>query len=398
MATTPSQPEPLSHRLQVRRTFDASPARLFHAWTTPEDLKRWYAPNDLTVALAQVDLRVGGQYRIHMRKPDGTEHRVTGRYEVIEPPHKLAFTWQWEGEGDPAETLVTVDFQARGTGTELVLTHERFATAKARDGHQQGWSAILEKLAAADLNPISTRPAGGTTADSIHSTRFPGENAEYRVARDKLLRAELDLRNQLEAVAALRRTLPLGGALKEDYLFDEGSPDLNDLDTMKPVRLSELFREGKDTLMLYSFMYGPAMQRPCTSCTSILDGLNGSMPHVVQRVNVAIVAKSPMLRIREFARERGWRNLRLLSSARNSYNSDYHGETLEGGQLPALNVFVRRHGRIHHFYSTELLYAPFNRGQDGRHVDLIWPVWNMFDLTPEGRGTDWYPRLAYDRA
>ena len=113
------------------------------------------------------------------------------------------------------------------------------------------------------------------------------------------------------------------------------------------------------------------------------------------RVNFAVVARSPIERIRAFARERGWRNLRLLSSARNTYNVDYRAENADGAQLPALNVFVRRDGRVHHFYNTELLYTRTEPGQDGRHVDLIWPLWNLFDLTPEGRGTGWYPRLAY---
>jgi len=214
-------------------------------------------------------------------------------------------------------------------------------------------------------------------ASSVHSIRFPNESAEYRAAREELLHAEMELRRKLEEVAALRRQLPLGGPVKEDYVFAEGGADLDDLDSERQVRLSELFREGKDTLLLYSYMFGPAMKSPCSSCTSILDGLNGSMPHV---------------------RQRGWRNLRLLSSAHNSYNADYHGETPEGDQIPTLNTFVRRDGRIYHFTSSELLFAPNEPGQDGRHVDLIWPLWNLFDLTPEGRGADWHPRLAYPPA
>ena len=235
-------------------------------------------------------------------------------------------------------------------------------------------------------------------ANSMHSVRFPGESGEYRAAREALLRAEAELRRQQEAIAALRRKLPLGGALKEDYVFDESGPDFDDRMPGEQVRLSELFRDGKDSLVLYSFMYGPQMERPCPLCTSILDGLNGSAPHALQRINFAVVAKSPIQRIREFARQRGWRNLRLLSSAHNSYNADYHGETPNGEQIPALNVFVRRQGQIHHFYNTELLYAGSDPGEDPRHVDVIWPLWNLFDLTPEGRGTDWYPRLSYDEA
>jgi predicted dithiol-disulfide oxidoreductase (DUF899 family) len=231
---------------------------------------------------------------------------------------------------------------------------------------------------------------------SLHSIRFPGESHQYRDARNQLLEAEMTLRRNIEDVAMLRRALPLGGPLKEDYVFEEGAADINDTATVRKTRLSELFSPGKDTLVIYSYMFGPQMPAPCVSCTSILDGLNGSAPHVRQRVNFAVVAKSPIARIRETARGRGWRNLRLLSSANNTYNLDYHGETDKGDQLPSLNVFVRREGRIHHFYHSELLFAPQEPGMDGRHVDSIWPIWNLFDFTPEGRGTDWYPRLSYD--
>ena len=225
---------------------------------------------------------------------------------------------------------------------------------------------------------------------SKHSVRFPGESAAYRAARDKLLDAEIALRRQVEAVAAERRKLPLGGEIPHDYLFEE-----SDGTTARPVRLSQLFADGRDTLMIYSYMYGPQMAQPCTSCTSILDALNGEAPHIVQRINLAVIAKSPIARILEFTRNRGWRNLRLLSSANCTYHPDYHGENEKGDQIPALNIFARRNGRIYHFYSTELLYAPADPGQDRRHVDSIWPLWNVFDLTPEGRGDKWYPKLTY---
>lgn len=231
----------------------------------------------------------------------------------------------------------------------------------------------------------------------MHSVRFPGESESYRRARDELLRAELDLRRRLEDVAALRRRLPVGGEVPQDYVFEEGAAALDDRETVRPVRLSGLFEPGKDSLILYSFMYGPNMPKPCPMCTSLLDGLNGTALHARQRVNFAVVARSPIDRIRQFARERGWRNLRLLSSAKNTFHRDYHGETPEGDQSPAINVFVRRGGKVHHFYGVEALFVPPEPGQDPRHVDLLWPLWNLFDLTPDGRGADWYPELAYDR-
>jgi predicted dithiol-disulfide oxidoreductase (DUF899 family) len=237
----------------------------------------------------------------------------------------------------------------------------------------------------------TTRPSRG-----LHAVRLPGEAPKYRAARDKLLKNEIALRRQIEAVAAERRALPLGGALKEDYVFDEIASAADHTAVRREVRLSDLFEKGKATLVVYSYMFGPRMAAPCPMCTSMLDSLDGSAPHITQRINLAVVAKSPIDRILQVARDRGWRNLRLLSSAGNTYNRDYHGENAKGAQLPMLNVFTLRQGRIHHTYGTELLFAPADRGQDGRHVDSIWPLWNVFDLTPDGRGTNWYPRLRYD--
>ncbi len=222
---------------------------------------------------------------------------------------------------------------------------------------------------------------------SIHTVRFPNESAAYRGARDELLEAEMALRRQVEEVAALRRRLPLGGVVKEDYEFDEVGGGA--------VRLSQLFADGKDTLLLYSFMYGPEMKAPCVMCTSMLDALDGEAPHVVQRVNLAVAAKSPAERIEKFARPRGWKNMRLLSSSRNTYNHDYQGEDENADQTPSMNVFTRRDGRIQHFWNSELLFAPTDEGEDSRHIDMIWPLWNLFDMTPEGRGEDWYPKLNY---
>jgi len=241
---------------------------------------------------------------------------------------------------------------------------------------------------------MRSKARGPAAPTRLHSVRFPGESAAYRAARDELLRAEMDLRRRLEAVAAMRRRLPLGGVVPQDYRFEEGAAALDGADTVRDVRLTELFRRGKGSLVVYNFMYGPDMARPCPMCTAWLDGLNGTAPHAAQRLNLVVVARSPIQRIRAFARERGWRHLRLLSSAGNTYNRDYHGEAADGSQRPALNVFARRGRRVHHFYSAELLFAPAEPEQDARHVDLLWPLWSLFDLTPDGR-PDWYPALSY---
>ena len=232
-------------------------------------------------------------------------------------------------------------------------------------------------------------------APSLHDKRCPGESEVYRAARDKLLAAEMDLRKQVETVAAQRRALPPGGRLKEDYLFEEGAADLTDQTIRRETRFSELFVPGKGCLAVYSFMYAPDSS-PCPGCTALLDCLDNAAPHVVQRVNLAVVAKAPLDDIRAWARGRGWRHLRLLSSGANGYNADYHAEAPDGSHLPVMNVFRKTGDGIYHRYASELLYAPAEPGQNPRHLDLLWPVWNLFDMTPEGRGSDWFPQNAYD--
>lgn len=217
--------------------------------------------------------------------------------------------------------------------------------------------------------------------------RFPNESSAYRKARDELLHAEIELRARLEQVAALRRNLPPGGIVGEDYVFTRSGKNGKPVD----VPMSSLFEAGKDSLLIYSFMYGPNMERPCPMCSSMLDGLNGNARHLQERISLAVVARSPLARVLNFARERGWSDLPLLSSANNSYNADYFGETADGNQMPMANVFVRVGNTIRHFWGSELLYAELE-GQP-RHVDLLWPLWNALDLTPDGRGTDWYPSL-----
>ncbi len=232
--------------------------------------------------------------------------------------------------------------------------------------------------------------------ENFHDKRFPGESEEYRAERDKLIAAEIELRNHIEDVAAQRRRLPMGGRLKEDYVFEEGPADLSDRETVNRTALSALFEDGKDSLVVYSFMYAPEAKTPCPACTSLLDSLDGAAPHIGQRINLAVVAKSPVQKIRDWAVERNWRNLRLLSSGGTTYNADYFGEAPDGDQISVVNVFHRTGNAIHHSYNSELIFVPSEDGQHPRHVDLIWPLWTVFDLTPEGRGVDWFPAIAYD--
>jgi predicted dithiol-disulfide oxidoreductase (DUF899 family) len=241
------------------------------------------------------------------------------------------------------------------------------------------------------------------------SIKFPGESAEYRAARDRLREQEIELRRATEAVAAARRDLPPGGPVREDYVFQGAGADGSPAD----VRISELFAPGIDSLVIYSFMFPrdpgderpgpktgetallPLAEGPCPSCVALLDQLEGAAEHATQHVNLAIVAKAPLPRVLTFAKERGWKRLRLLSSGANTYNRDYLAETAEGHQRPMLNVFHRDGQTIRHFWGSELLYASTDPGQDPRHLGTLEPVWNLFDLTPEGRATDWDEQLTY---
>jgi predicted dithiol-disulfide oxidoreductase (DUF899 family) len=239
------------------------------------------------------------------------------------------------------------------------------------------------------------------------SITFPGESAEYRAARDRLLEQEVELRRATEAVAAARRALPPGGVVR-DYVLRGLAADGSEAD----IRLSELFAPGRDSLIVYSFMFprhagderpGPAhgetarlplAEGPCPSCTALLDQLDGAVEHVAQRVRFVVIAKAPLSRLVTFAAERGWRRLRLLSSAGTTFDRDFGAETEDGEPMPMLNVFRRDRDGIRHTWGSELLYAPTEPGQDPRHVGTIEPLWNLLDFTPEGRGS-WDEQLAY---
>ena len=238
---------------------------------------------------------------------------------------------------------------------------------------------------------------------------FPGESTEYRAARNRLLQQEIQLRRATEAVAAARRRLPPGGIVPQDYMFQAQDPGGG----LAEVRLSELFAPGKDSLLIYSMMFRrasdddspgprdgqtallPLAEGPCPSCTALIDQLDGAAEHASQWVNLVVAAKAPIERVLAFAAERGWRRLRLLSSAGTTYNRDYLAEAADGEQQPMLNVFHRDGDTIRHFWGSELFYAPTDPGQEPRHVGTLEPLWNLFDLIPEGRPADWHEQFSY---
>lgn len=214
---------------------------------------------------------------------------------------------------------------------------------------------------------------------------FPNESEAYRSARHALLAEEIELRRHIERVAAQRRALPPGGEVPEDYTFQgpEG-----------PVKLSQLFGD-KDTLVTYNWMFGPQRERSCPMCAALLAALDGEMKDIVQRVAFAVIATSPIERMRATAKERGWRSLPLFSSAGNTFNRDYADET-PGEDNAGFNVFVRDGAKIRHAWGDEMTPDMADPGQDPRSTPETMPMWTIFDMTPGGRGTDWYPKLDYD--
>lgn len=213
--------------------------------------------------------------------------------------------------------------------------------------------------------------------------RFPNESPDYRKARTALLAEEIELRRQIERVAALRRELPPGGEVVEDYSF-EGETG--------PVHLSDLFGD-KQTLVIYSAMYGPQRERPCPVCTSLLEAWDGTAKNVTDRIALAIVARSSIARLLAYKDERGWTSLKFYSDPSGNYTRAY--VSAEDGDAPALTIFNRRDGKIRHFWSGEMGPATADPGQDPRGAPDIDPLWTILDHTPEGRGADWYPKLDY---
>jgi predicted dithiol-disulfide oxidoreductase (DUF899 family) len=227
------------------------------------------------------------------------------------------------------------------------------------------------------------KPAAELAAASDY--RFPNESAEYRRARQALLVEEIELRRQIERVAELRRQLPPGGEVAKTYAF-EGDNGVTDF--------AGLFGD-KETLVIYSYMFGPQREKPCPMCTSLLSAWDGEVPDITQRVALAIVARSPIERLTAFKRERGWRHLPLFCDLDGDYSRDYHGIGKDGGDDAAFNVFTRRDGTIRHFWAGEMSAASADPGQDPRGAPDLMPIWTILDCTPEGRGTDWYPKLGY---
>ena len=214
--------------------------------------------------------------------------------------------------------------------------------------------------------------------------RHPNESDEYRRARQELLVEEIELRRNTERVASLRRQLPPGGEVTGDYHFvaEDGSD----------VSLTDLFGE-QDSLIIYSYMFGPQREAPCPMCTSLMGGLDHKIADIRQRAAIAFTARSPIERLIDAKASRGWSDVPVYSDAGGDYTKDY--VSAEDADMPAYNVFTRRDGVIRHFWSDEITGDMADPGQDPRGAVEMDPLWLLLDTSPEGRGTDWHPRLTY---
>jgi predicted dithiol-disulfide oxidoreductase (DUF899 family) len=220
---------------------------------------------------------------------------------------------------------------------------------------------------------------------SRNPLRMPNESAEYRSARNALLTEEIELRRHIERVAAMRRALPPGGEVLGNYHF-EGIDG--------PVDLAGLFGD-KQTLVVYSYMFGPERERPCPMCTSLLSAWDGEARDMEQNVALAVVARSPLPKLLAFRKERGWQHLKLYTDLNGNFSRDYHALADDGSDTPAFNVFTRRDGTIRLFWAGEMGGETADPGQDPRGAPDLMPLWTVLDSTPEGRRPTWYPSLDY---
>ena len=232
--------------------------------------------------------------------------------------------------------------------------------------------------------PVNPTLSPARALVATNTAHFPNESAEYRATRNELLVEEIELRRHIERVAAQRRALPRGGEVPHDFEF---------VSETGPIHLSSLSGD-KDALMVYSMMYGAERTAPCPMCTSFLNSWNGTAINLRERSAIAVTARSPLGRLLDYKKQRGFTNLPFVSDMSGEYTRTY--VNIDDADVPGFSVFTRRNGRVFHYYSGEMSGAMADPGQDPRGGPDLDPLWLMLDFTPEGRGTDWYPKLQYN--
>ena len=334
---------------------------VFPLIATREGFSRW-------MPVTQLEPRVGGSITFAFAPESGGISVAHGEITAFKPPEHIAFTWNMDDESSDLQTEVSIDLIAEGNATLVRLTHTGFADEKTFEGYNGGWVYFLDRL--------QHSGNGETSEEDRHSVA-----ARQYLAKKALLAEEIALKDHVERVAAMRRTIPLGPPLIKEYSFTN--------DAGATVALSELFGD-KDDLIVYHLMFAPDDAAPCPMCSMWIDGLNAVAPHIRQRSAFAVIAKAPIEKLRTFAAQRGWDRVRVLSSNGTDFQRDYDVENALGEQMPAISAFHRKEGNIYHFYQK---FAELDENNN-RGIDLYSPVWNLFDLLPGGRG-DWYPNHDY---
>jgi predicted dithiol-disulfide oxidoreductase (DUF899 family)/uncharacterized protein YndB with AHSA1/START domain len=325
--------------------------RVFELLSSREQMSRW-------MPVAAFEPRVGGRVEWLFDTESG-EIITFGEVTAYDPPARLAFTWDYVQWPIGARTEVVLDLEERGDETVVRLTHVGFVDEKQKNSHNEGWTYHLNRLAA------------------IANGEDPGpdrhELAVHRAtALANLSREEIALRNHIEDVAVMRRRLPLPVPVRTEYTFRA--------DENTTLGLAEMFGDH-DELLMYHYMFAPEDELPCPMCTMWIDGYNAIAPYVRKRAAFVVVAKAPIARLRDWAESRRWTGIPIYSSYETTFNRDFRGEDSDGDQQPSISVFKRTPEGVHHVYQKfATLDEEHNRG-----IDLLSPVWNLFDLLPSGR-------------
>ena len=358
--TTKTSPQTFTIVSEVR--IAASPAQVWKLIGSREQLARW-------IPAIRLDQQKGGRIEFHFTPDERPVTRAFGEITAYDPPKRLAFTWDFDIHPIGVRTEVAIDLIPEGKETLVRLTHSGFADEEWGNEHKDGWDYFLGRLKAFG--------DGGDPGPDGNIRGLP-----HHQAVRALLSEEIGLRNEIERVAALRRKLPMLPPFKRDYALHDLAGNV--------VNFGELFGE-KDDLLVYNFMFKPEDDLACPMCSMWIDGYNGVARHIHDKTAFAVIAKAPVEKLKAWADERGWKNIRLLSSHGTSYGTDFHGEDPDGDQIPSINVFRRTPDGIVHFYQK---FAEMTEDVS-RGIDLLSPVWNLFDLLPGGRGDDWYPKHRY---
>jgi predicted dithiol-disulfide oxidoreductase (DUF899 family)/uncharacterized protein YndB with AHSA1/START domain len=341
---------------------DAPRENVFPLISTRDGLVQWMPVTDL-------EPRAGGRIQFTFAPESGGTHTATGEITAFDPPSRIAFTWNSTHDGAGAvQTEVSIELIPEGGATLVRLTHTGFVDDEKTGNYSEGWGYFLERL--------KDRAEGKDPGDDRSSIA-----ARRRDAVRELLSEEIALKDHVERVAAMRRTLPLGPPIVAEYPLHGQNG--------KAATLAELFGD-KDELLVYHLMFAPEDDAPCRMCAMWVDGFNAIAPHVRQRAEFVVIAKAPIDKLESYAKKRGWDTIRLFSSYGTDFQGDFNAEDDEGDQLAVISAFRRENGMIYHFYQKSANLDDNNY----RGIDLLSPVWNLLDLLPSGRG-DWYPSNSY---